>query len=132
MEDQQDLDVFADADTVVTRTVAGGGGGGAGGKRNSGAASVASNRKGKGKSGGDFQSIFAESLGAGASALGESIDDGGLDGAVGDGDDDMGTLTGPAALPPLNDAPAVSGNTTVDSARLANMYHCAVGSDSCC
>ncbi len=91
VEDAQDLDVFADADTVVTRTVAGGG---CGGRKSTASGSEAGNRRGgKGKSGGDFQSIFAESLGAGASALGESIDDGAVDADDADGagdDDDMG------------------------------------------
>ena len=81
VEDQQDLDVFADADTVATRTVVGG-------RRAGDSSSVGS--KGKKGKGGDFQSIFAESLGAGASALGESIDDGAMD-EGGDGDGDEGT-----------------------------------------
>ncbi len=89
--------MFADADTVATRTVAGAGAasGGRHPAARSRTGSVASNNNKKnkaGKAGGDFQSIFAESLGAGASALGESIDDNGMEDALGDGgDDDMGT-----------------------------------------
>jgi hypothetical protein len=85
----QQLDVFVDADTVVTRPGASGGKAG-GGRGGAGGASVVSGARKK--QSGDFQSIFAESLGAGASALGESIDDAGMDADGEDGDGVCGGL----------------------------------------
>lgn len=112
VEDMQQLDVFVDADTVVTRPGASGGKAG-GGRGGAGGASVVSGARKK--QSGDFQSIFAESLGAGASALGESIDDAGMDADGEDGDDDGGAegLRQTSHLPSISDEEAKANLATI-------------------